>query len=84
MINMPKANQYTKDEVNHPEHYTHNGIETIDVIEAKLTREQFIGYLLGNIIKYSTRCNFKGSFDKDIGKASWYADRLKNFLDKKE
>ncbi|MFN9911697.1 MAG: DUF3310 domain-containing protein, partial [Pirellulaceae bacterium] len=39
------------DLVNHPPHYKAGGIETIDFIEAKLTREEFIGYLKGNALK---------------------------------
>jgi len=40
-------------------YYDAGGIETIDIIKAKLTPEQFKGYLLGNILKYASRINFK-------------------------
>ena len=40
------------DNVNHPAHYKVGGIETIDYIEAKLTPEEFRGYLKGNALKY--------------------------------
>ncbi len=40
-------------------HYDAGGFETLDVIKAKLTPEQYEGFLLGNIIKYSCRLNFK-------------------------
>lgn len=33
-------------------YYDAGGIETLDVIKAKLTPEQYHGYLLGNVIKY--------------------------------
>ena len=38
-----------------PDHYKIGGIETIAYIEAKLTKEQFKGYLVGNVIKYISR-----------------------------
>ena len=42
------------DMVNHPPHYaeTDNGVECIDAIRAALGREQFIGFLRGQVIKY--------------------------------
>ena len=39
--------------------YYDHGIETIEIIRAKLTPEQFKGYCLGNVIKYACRYNFK-------------------------
>lgn len=61
------------DNVNHPDHYTQGGIETIEVIKAKLTPEEFVGYCKGNVIKYVTRANFKGGIE-DLCKASKYLD----------
>jgi len=42
-----------------PKHYKTGGIETIDFIKAKLTDEQFKGYLAGNVIKYLSRFEHK-------------------------
>jgi len=53
-------------------HYDHGGIETLDIIRAKLTPEQYQGFLLGNVIKYSCRANFKGNFERDMEKAGFY------------
>ena len=53
-------------------HYEHGGIEVIDYIKAKLTPEQYKGYLLGNQIKYPGRANFKDNFFRDIEKAGIY------------
>jgi hypothetical protein len=64
------------DLVNSPAHYTYGGIETIDFIEAKLTDEEFAGYLKGNVIKYLTRADLKGNPAQDLAKAKWYMDRL--------
>jgi hypothetical protein len=69
----PKA-----DMVNHPPHYTAGGIETIDYIQAKLTPEEFRGYLRGNILKYSSRAGLKGDADEDLSKMVWYANKLKS------
>lgn len=59
-----------------PSHYDAGGIETIDFIKAKLTPEQYKGYLLGNIIKYSSRLNFKGDSKKDAAKLHDYTSWL--------
>ena len=64
------------DMVNSPDHYTHNGIEAIDVIEAKLTLGQFQGYLQGSVMKYLLRSNYKGKRDEDLKKAQWYLNTL--------
>jgi hypothetical protein len=59
-----------------PKHYTVGGVEVIDVIEAKLTKEEFIGYLKGNIYKYTLRSSFKGNLVEDMGKADVYKNWL--------
>ena len=66
----PKA-----DPVNHPAHYKYGGIETIDFIEAKE-----LGYNLGNVIKYITRADHKGSRKEDLLKAQWYLTREINSI----
>jgi len=48
------------------------GIETIDIMRAKLTTEQFRGFLLGSLMKYPLRSNFKGCFRRDIEKSGVY------------
>lgn len=67
-----------RDIVNSPEHYTAGGIETIDYLEAKLTREAFIGYLRGNALKYLSRMWWKSAIDAltDARKAQWYLNRM--------
>lgn len=66
----------TDNQVAHPDHYTHGGIETIDYIRAKLTYDEFIGFLKGNVIKYVSRAGKKGSEIQDIEKAGWYMKAL--------
>ena len=68
-----------EDMVNKPPHYQEGGIETIDVIEAKLggaKSDHLRGYYLGNSIKYLTRAMYKGKFLEDIKKARYYLDKL--------
>ncbi len=61
-------------------YYDAGGIEVLEVIRMKLTPEQFRGYLLGNVIKYSCRMNFKGAADRDAEKLSFYAAALAKLL----
>jgi hypothetical protein len=67
-----------KDTVNSPEHYRVGGIEVIDYIKAKLTPEEFRGYLKGNVLKYTSRAGYKDDAAQDIGKLVWYASKLQD------
>ena len=64
------------DMVNHPDHYTVGGVETLDVIEAKLSQSEFQGYCLGNILKYLMRAGYKGKQLEDLKKAQFYLNRM--------
>lgn len=68
------------DMVNHPPHYTSGGIETIDYIKAKMSPDEYIGYLRGNILKYTSRIGLKGNPTEDAGKIVWYANELHKYL----
>ena len=74
LIKAEKDNQ--NDMVNSPNHYTVGLIEAIDVMKAKLTREQFIGHLLATSLKYLMRFNYKDKKLLDTEKAGWYVNRL--------
>lgn len=64
------------DPVNHPKHYNQNGtIECIDYIQDFLTKEEYIGYLRGNIAKYLHRWRYKNGIE-DLKKADWYLNKL--------
>lgn len=63
------------DVVNKPEHYRQGGLECIEAIEASMSREEFQGYLKGNIEKYVWRYRYKNGV-QDLHKARWYLDRL--------
>ena len=57
-------------------YYDAGGIQTIDIIRAKLTKEQFKGYLIGNCLKYLCRINFKGIAERDAEKTTTYSGML--------
>ena len=59
------------DNVNHPSHYTDKEIEVIDYIRDTQTQEEFVGYCLGNVIKYVSRWRKKGGIE-DLRKAQIY------------
>lgn len=63
------------DPVNRPAHYTHGGIETIDYLKAKMSPEMFEGFLLGNVLKYTSRYREKNG-RQDLEKARWYLNKL--------
>lgn len=68
-----------KDNIN-PNHYTFGGIETIDYLEAKLSEDEFNGFLKGNVLKYVSREAEKNGVE-DLKKAQWYLSR---FIEKLE
>lgn len=77
LLEMPiTMEEPTVDVVNHPPHYKVGGIEVIDFIKAKLTPEEFRGYLKGNVLKYTSRAGHKDDMAQDIGKLVWYANKL--------
>lgn len=68
--------------VNHPEHYSQGGLETIDVINA------FTGlctgaeaFYVGNVIKYVCRFKKKNGIE-DLKKAEWYLKGLIEYEEK--
>jgi len=69
------------DMVNHPSHYggADDPFETIKVLKAWLSPEEFRGFLMGNCIKYQSRLGKKGSRAEDAGKAAFYATALAEF-----
>lgn len=72
------------DMVNHPPHYTQGGIETIDFMKAKLSPDEFIGYLKGSVIKYISRARAKGKELEDYKKAQWYLNKLVDTVEKEK
>jgi len=57
--------------VTHPPHYTTGAIEVIDFILDKFRHD----YLLGQVCKYISRADHKGTPIQDLEKAQWYLER---------
>ena len=68
----PKANYYDA-----------GGIEVQTYIKAKLTREEYIGFCLGNVLKYSSRMMHKDPQNplRDAEKADYYLNWLRQALE---
>lgn len=60
------------DPVNSPSHYV-GKIECIDYLRDKLTPEEFTGFCMGNVLKYSSRWRKKDGL-QDLKKAKVYLD----------
>ena len=73
LVSLKKADE---DNVNNPSHYGQGSIECIDYIKDFLTKEEYIGYLRGNIAKYLHRWRYKNGLE-DLKKAEVYLGWLK-------
>lgn len=62
------------------QHYKEMGVQPWDVMESVLTHEEFVGFLKGNVVKYSMRQGKKDS--DDAGKAKHYMLKLKEVMEK--
>ena len=70
-------NKKVEDAIN-PSHYRVEGLpDAIDIINHLMHREQYEGFLWGNIIKYAYRYGRKGDKAETAGKIAWYAQMLK-------
>ena len=61
-------------------YYKVDGISLQDILLAKLTTEQRLGFLLGNFIKYSCRLSHKGSAVSNARKLAIYSTTLADLL----
>ena len=74
--------QEEQDMVNCPPHYTRGNMETIDIMEAKSTPQEFKGHLKLTALKYLTRAGHKESELQDAKKTQWYVNRWVKTLEK--
>lgn len=65
------------------EHYKTKAIQPWDAMRAWMPRDEFIGFLRGNVIKYVARCWDKDGL-QDLKKARHYLDKLIDFLEPPE
>jgi hypothetical protein len=79
--NMKDVSEDIINNVKKPSHYWLLGdIEAIDVITRTLTKEQFYGYCLGNILKYKLRAGAKDDTTQDLLKSEEYKKIYDKFL----
>jgi hypothetical protein len=81
-VSMGQANRLKEDMVNQPPHYTKGGMETIDIMEAKSTPEEFKGHLKLTALKYLTRAGHKDDELQDAKKTQWYVNRWVKTIEK--
>ena len=63
------------------QYYVENGLSPLSAFEQGLiSKEEYIGFIKGNIIKYVVRCDKKGQTQSDIDKAIDYLKILKGVL----
>jgi hypothetical protein len=62
--------------VDHPPYYTQGKVECIDAIEAALGPQQFIGFLRGQVLRYTWRMGGKDAALREAAKANWYGRLL--------
>lgn len=71
----------TEDAIN-PSHYKVEGLpESIDIINHLMHKDQYEGFLWGNILKYAYRYGRKGDKAETAGKIAWYANQLKDLAE---
>ena len=73
-----------QDKIN-PDHYKRGNIEAIEAIKESMTKEAYLGYLKGNILKYLWRWDSKHDTTQEqvtcIKKAGWYLAEMINHLE---
>jgi hypothetical protein len=67
---MPVSNNAIK-----PDHYAVGGIQPLEYMKIKMSPEAYNGFLLGNVIKYVSRFDYKNGLE-DLKKAQNYLNML--------
>jgi hypothetical protein len=66
-----------------PQHYQlWDGMKAFELHKNLLSKDEYIGYLKGNILKYKLRAGMKPNepLERDIAKMKEYQEELKNFI----
>ena len=66
-----KEETETTDLIDNQPHYKNKGIEPIDLMRKNFSKEEFAGFLQGNVLKYMLRYKDKNGFE-DLKKAKTY------------
>lgn len=73
------------DEMSTPEYYNKNGFSPLEAFQkGLLSRDEYVGFLKGNIIKYVVRCEYKDDPIKDLDKIEHYLWELYYVLGSEE
>lgn len=65
-----------------PKYYVNGGLSPLSAFkQGLLSREEYTGFLKGNIIKYVIRAEHKEDAIKDLDKAIDYINHYKNLID---
>jgi hypothetical protein len=67
----PLAEKRTTDLIDNQPHYKNQGIEPIDLMRKNFSKEEFAGFLQGNVLKYMLRYKDKNGLE-DLKKAKTY------------
>lgn len=80
------VNKTVDTDVNHPSHYNHGGMETIDKMIKLYGIEKVKAFCELNAFKYRDRAGYKGNTDsaiaRDIHKALWYENKYNELNNK--
>lgn len=68
-----KADKVDSDNPIRPDHYKEGGIEPIDYMRQKMSKEAFVGFCMGNVMKYVGRYEHKNGVE-DLKKAQKYLE----------
>ena len=74
-----KFSDPVEDAVKSPKHYMFYDTESIEIIKAALTPEEFLGFCKGNTLKYRLRAGKKELMEQDIAKADQYEKIYANY-----
>lgn len=74
------------EQVNHPDHYNHGGIECIDAMVAAMGAEATAHFCHGNAFKYLWRVGTKPGNPavQDFKKAEWYIHKAIELIENTE
>lgn len=61
------------------DHYKSKAVQPWEAMESCMSKEEFAGFLRGNVIKYTMRCKDKGGVE-DLLKAQHYLEKLLEVL----
>lgn len=66
---------------NEPKYYSENGLSPLEAFKVGLlSKQECIGFIKGNVIKYTVRAGKKDETEKDINKAIDYLNHLKEVM----